>query len=114
MLKYALILVNICLLVGGQTLWKIGIAKFKLTDLKSLLLAMFSPWIIAGIVLYVIATVIWIYLLKQMPISLLYPLQSLAYVLTIFIAIFLFHEHVSAWRWAGVAVIMVGVTLLVK
>ncbi len=113
-MNYILILINIVLLVSGQTLWKIGIEPVHLTGVKSVLIAMFSPWIIAGIVLYVIATVIWIYLLKQIPLSTLYPIQSLAYIAAVFVAIFVFHEHVSVTRWIGVGVIMIGVGLIVK
>ncbi|MDP9728253.1 EamA family transporter [Alicyclobacillus tolerans] len=113
-MNYLLILCNIILLVGGQTLWKIGIGKQHLDSLKAVILVMFSPWVIAGLVLYVIATVIWIYLLSKMSLSLLYPMQSLAYVAAILVSIFIFKEHVSAWRWAGVAVILAGVSLVVK
>ncbi|MDQ0190095.1 EamA family transporter [Alicyclobacillus cycloheptanicus] len=113
-LNYVLIAVNILLLVAGQTLWKTGVAKLSFTHWTSAFTALFSPLIFAGIVLYALATVVWIYLLSKLPISLLYPLQSLAYVATVFIAIFVFHEHVSVWRWAGVVVILFGVALIVK
>jgi drug/metabolite transporter (DMT)-like permease len=110
-----LILANIILLVSGQTLWKIGIERHgPMRGIGSLLLTMFSPWVIAGIALYVVATVIWIYLLSRLPLSLLYPLQSLAYVAAVLVAIFVFHEHVSVMRWIGVAIILIGVTFLVK
>lgn len=114
MTNYLLIALNIVLLVTGQTLWKHGVARMSLHSISSAFLALFSPWIFSGIILYGLATVVWIYLLSKMPISLLYPLQSLAYVLTVVIAILVFHEHVSAWRWAGVVVIMFGVALIVK
>ena len=113
-MNYLLIFINIVLLVSGQTLWKVGIAHVQIKGLKSVLLAMFSPWVIAGIVLYVIATVVWIYLLSKMPLSLLYPLQSLAYVMAVVVAIFVFKEHVSILRWVGVAVILLGAALVVK
>ncbi len=113
-MNYILILINVILLVTGQTFWKIGIEPVHITGLKSILLAMFSPWIIAGIVLYVIATVITIYLLKQLPLSLVYPVQSLAYVVAVVVAILVFHEHVSLTRWLGVGVILAGVALIVK
>lgn len=113
-MNYFLIFINIVLLVSGQTLWKIGIAGKDLKGIQGVIMAMFSPWVIAGIVLYVIATVVWIYLLSRMPLSLLYPLQSLAYIAAVFVAIFVFKEHVSPIRWIGVAVILVGAALVVK
>lgn len=112
LLYVLMILSNVILLVGGQTLWKYGLRNMDLTSLKSVLLAMFSPWVIGGIVLYVIATVIWIYLLNKLSLSLLYPLQSLAYVAAIFVSLFVFHEHIPPLRWVGVGVILVGVSLV--
>ncbi|CAM3729441.1 EamA family transporter [Alicyclobacillus pomorum] len=113
--NFALLLVNILLLVSGQTLWKIGIAKHgAVNGLGNLLLAMFSPWIIAGICLYVVATVISVYLLSKMPLSLVYPLQALTYVVAVIVAIVVFHEHVSLMRWLGVVIILVGVGFVVK
>lgn len=103
---------NIILLVAGQTLWKYGLRDKDLTDLKSIIMAMFTPWVIGGIVLYVIATVIWIYLLNKLSLSLLYPLQSLAYIAAIFISLFIFHEHIPPLRWVGVGVILIGVSLV--
>lgn len=112
MLYVVMILSNICLLVAGQTLWKFGLQNRDLTGLKSIIFAMFTPWVIGGLVLYVIATVIWIYLLNKFSLSLLYPLQSLAYVAAIFISLFVFHEHIPLLRWVGAGVILVGVTLV--
>ncbi|EJY56029.1 hypothetical protein URH17368_1422 [Alicyclobacillus hesperidum URH17-3-68] len=112
MLYVVLILANVCLLVGGQTLWKYGLQHRDLTDIRSIVVAMFSPWVIAGIVLYVVATVIWIFLLNKLSLSLLYPLQSLAYVLAILVSMFVFHEHIPALRWVGVGVILAGVALI--
>lgn len=112
---YLLVLVNVALLVTGQTLWKIGIPQgTPLHSVGQILLAMLSPWVIAGLALYVIATVIWIYLLSKLPLSLLYPMQSLAYVAAVFVGMLVFHEHVSIWRWIGVAIILVGVGFVVK
>src|SRR5579875_3680019 len=112
LLYVIMILSNVVLLVAGQTLWKFGLMNKDLTNIKSVIVAMFSPWVIAGIVLYVVATVIWIFLLNKLSLSLLYPLQSLAYVLAILVSIFVFHEHVPWIRWAGVLVILAGVALV--
>lgn len=114
-LNLGLILLNIGLLVGGQTLWKIGIDRHgPMHGFGGLLMTMFSPWVIAGIVLYVVATVVWIYLLSKLPLSLLYPLQSLAYIAAVVVAIFVFKEQVSVMRWIGVAIILLGVGFVVK
>ncbi|MCY9664832.1 EamA family transporter [Paenibacillus alginolyticus] len=113
-MNYLLILLNVLLLVTGQTLWKIGVERFNFNNYKQLYLVLSSPFIITGCFLYVIATVIWILLLSRLPLSFLYPLQSLAYVVGLIIAIFVFHEHVTLTKWIGVGVILVGVYFVAK
>jgi drug/metabolite transporter (DMT)-like permease len=114
-ISFLLVLLNITLLVTGQTLWKLGIPKgTPLNSVGKIIMVMFSPWVMAGLALYVVATVIWIYLLSKLPLSLLYPMQSLAYVAAVIVSIVVFHEHVSLMRWIGVAIILVGVGFVVK
>jgi drug/metabolite transporter (DMT)-like permease len=115
-MKYVLILINIICLVFGQTAWKIGLGNLHLTGniIQKLFQFFFSPFIFLGFILYIIATGIWMYLLSKLPLSFLYPLQSLAYVIALFIALFLFKEQIPVTRWIGTGVILVGVYLIVK
>ncbi|GLC87881.1 EamA family transporter [Lysinibacillus piscis] len=105
---------NVLLLVAGQTLWKIGAEKIEITGVKSIINAILSPWIIGGGILYVIATVIWLYLLSKLPLSLIYPLQSVAYIIALLIAVIIFKEVIPITRWVGVGVILFGVYLITK
>lgn len=116
MFKYALILVNIVCLVLGQTCWKLGLQQLHLNGNLFLKLCqfVFSPFIFLGFVLYIAATVIWMYLLSKLPLSFLYPLQSVAYVLALFVGFFLFKEQIPLTRWVGTGVILLGVYLVVR
>lgn len=113
-MNYLLIVLNICLLVIGQTLWKIGVKDVTFNSIAGVLTLLLSPWIISGVLLYGLATVLWIYLLSKYPLSFLYPLQSLAYVIALLIAIFLFKEYVSMYKWFGVIFILIGVYFISK
>lgn len=115
-MKYLLILFNICCLVFGQTSWKYGMQNLHLHGnvISKIFQFFFSPFILIGFALYIIATIIWMYLLSKLPLSFLYPLQSLAYVLSIVIAILIFKEHIPLTRWIGTGVILIGVYLIVK
>lgn len=55
---------------------------------------------------------ILLYLLSQRDVSLIWPLTSLGFVITALAARFLRHEEVSALRWAGVGLIVVGAALV--
>jgi drug/metabolite transporter (DMT)-like permease len=62
----------------------------------------------------VIATLIWVFVLKKYEFSSAYPLISISYVFGLLAAQFIFHEQVSWTRWLGVIVIMIGVFLVVQ
>lgn len=53
-----------------------------------------------------------LYLLSQRDVSLIWPLTSLGFVITALAAHFVLGERVTAMRWAGVVLIVVGATLV--
>lgn len=112
-MNYLLILLNIILLVSGQTLWKIGLQSQEISlNIPSIIKCFLNPYIISGLFLYVIATLVWFYLLSKMEFSLLYPLQSLCYVAAAFVAFFIFKEHLPATRIMGILIIILGAYLV--
>lgn len=109
MVVYSLLFVNIVLLVLGQTLWKIGLTgvEVKLSFI-SILKLIFSPYIFSGLAIYGVATIIWFYILSKAELSLVYPLQSLSYVLAAMVGLFFFKEHIPTTRWVGLMLIVAG------
>lgn len=73
-----------------------------------------SPFLMTGIVLYIIPTAIWIFLLKSMPLSLLQPLLAMTYVVTPLMAMQFLAEPISATRWVGIAMIVAGVCVVAR
>jgi len=57
------------------------------------------------------ASLLWMYIVRVFPLSTAWPLVSLSYVFGMLAAVVFFHEHVSAVRWAGVALILLGCAL---
>ncbi|MEF2968259.1 EamA family transporter [Paenibacillus sp. M1] len=110
-ISYLLLFGNIVLLVTGQILFKIGLNRSGGLHLAKLVT---SPAVIGGITLYAIATLLWFAVLTRLPLSVAYPMQAFAYVLTLFPAYFLFHESITPMKLAGIAVILFGVFLLAR
>lgn len=71
-----------------------------------------NPNILFGVALEAAFFGALLYLLSQRDVSLIWPLTSLGFVITAIAAKFLLHEEVSAWRWAGVALIVIGASLV--
>jgi len=64
--------------------------------------------------LFALASLLWMYMVKTFPFSVAYPMVSLSYVFGMVAAIFFFHEEVSAVRWTGVILIVLGCMLIAK
>lgn len=60
------------------------------------------------------ASLLWFYLLKHFPLSIVYPLLSMSYVMGMLAARFIFNETIPANRWIGLLLIMTGVVLVVQ
>ena len=71
-----------------------------------------NPSILLGVALEAAFFGALLYLLSQRDVSLIWPLTALGFVITALAAKFLLKEEVSALRWAGVALIVVGATLV--
>jgi len=104
------------LLLAGQFLWKRGLillpGVFSSGALQILWSLVSSFYIVGGIAIYALATLLWLYLLSKYDLSYIYPLTSLSFVLGILMS-FLFLEETVTWnRWTGAGVIMLGVFLV--
>jgi undecaprenyl phosphate-alpha-L-ara4N flippase subunit ArnE len=104
------------LLCGGQVLLKFALLRmgaFSWT-LAFLRHNLTNWWFLACGVCYACATVLWLYIIKNFPFSMAYPMISLSYVFGMFAAMLFFHEQVSLIRWAGVLLIMAGCVLIAR
>jgi drug/metabolite transporter (DMT)-like permease len=77
------------------------------------LLTYFSqPYVLLGLTIYGIGTALWILAVSKHDISYVFPISALNYVLVTLGGKFLFAESVSLKRWAGVALVILGVGLM--
>jgi len=68
--------------------------------------------ILLGTLLETVFFGVLLYLLSVRDVSLIWPLTSLGFVLTALAARMVRHEDVSALRWTGVIIIVIGATLV--
>nr|WP_255654544.1 EamA family transporter [Cohnella sp. REN36] len=73
-----------------------------------------SPLIWAGLLLYGVATLIWFKLLSSVQFSVLYPLQSIAYIVAMIAAWYFFDENISWTKIIGALIILIGVYIISK
>ena len=103
--------VLLCVMLNaiGQVLFKI--ARSAQPD-GSILSMFFQGETWAAFVIYGSSAVCWLWILSRTELSLAYPLLSLTLPIVVGLSALLFAEAISMMRWAGVGVIMVGVSLL--
>lgn len=114
LINYLLILLNTMILVSGQFLWKFGMVNKEnsFSSVGEIIKLMLSPYIVTGLTMYGFATVLWLFILTRVPLSVAYPLQSLAYVFAVFGAFYIFNEPLSVMKIVGVLLIMIGVSFI--
>lgn len=112
-MTYLLLIINILMLVSGQILWKIGMGnvKFQLS-FKGVASILFNFYTLAGGVIYVIATIIWLYLLSKEQLSKIYPLQSLCYIVGTIAGVVIFNESFTTFKTIGLLLIFTGAALV--
>jgi drug/metabolite transporter (DMT)-like permease len=114
-----LILLSITIAVGGQILLKIGLNKIGTISINSAgALGQFfisiikSPLVMTGLFCYVISAAIWLIVLSAVDLSFAYPFIGLTYVLILLLSKFILKEDVNPIRWAGAAIITIGVIVI--
>lgn len=109
-------IVQSALLAGGQVFLKLAMANMPPFSWTARFFGkLFVNWQFAACGLsFLGASLLWVYMLRMFPLSVVYPMASLCYVFGMIAALTVFHEDVSTVKWIGVALIMAGCCLIVK
>lgn len=76
--------------------------------------ALSSPKLIAGTAMLTVFFLLWLAVLSWEDLSVALPMQALNYVLVAFLSQYFLHEVVSPLRWAGTALVAIGVIMITK
>ncbi len=71
-----------------------------------------NAYVIFAMLLTVVTALAWIMAVSKAELSQIYPFMALSYVLVALFSLLIFHEDVTVLRWAGIAVICLGVLLV--
>ncbi|HMF64596.1 MAG TPA: EamA family transporter [Edaphobacter sp.] len=96
----------------GDALLGIGmkqIGPVSLAHLSTLFFALKSPWIISGIVVLLGFMASYMTALSWADITFVLPATAFGNVIVTLLSKFWLNEHVSASRWLGIALIVIGV-----
>jgi multidrug transporter EmrE-like cation transporter len=68
-----------------------------------------NPWVLSSLFAGFSAFLCWIMVLTKFELSFSYPFMSLSFVFVPLISIAIFHESISAYKIAGLALIILGI-----
>ena len=71
-----------------------------------------NPWVLTGIVLLIGWVIAQLSLLSRADLTFVLPITAVSYVGSALLGAFALHEHVSVWRWSGIALIALGVLIV--
>jgi multidrug transporter EmrE-like cation transporter len=115
-MNYIIMATSIILAVAGQLLMKKGMMEFgsfPVSQMLTKVLPMFvNPWVFFGFACFGLSSLFWLVVLSRLPLSFVYPMVSVAYVLVALFSMVIFKESVTYVRWTGIFVIIVGVILI--
>lgn len=73
-----------------------------------------SWWVWAGIACYIVSFVNWLHILRWVPLSIAFPLASVAHALIPLGAWLFLGETLGPGRWCGIALIMAGIWFIAE
>ena len=92
----------------GQLEFKRGADNLQF-DIKLLLI---NYHLIIAVAVYCVSTVLYVYALNKENLSILYPIVATSYIWTLLFSKIFLKEPVGLTSWAGVFLILLGVTLI--
>jgi len=94
----------------GQLFFKKGSANLSFN-----VMSLLTNWyLILGLCLYGISTIIYVYALSYGELSMLYPIIATSYIWTCFLAVLILGERMGFVNWVGILFILLGVSLVLR
>lgn len=118
LISFALIFTGVMLNAAAQILMKtgtnsIGYFEFSIENILPISWKLATEWhIVVALFCYALSVIIWILALSRVPVSIAFPLLSMAYIVTAVAAWYLLGEALSLTKVAGIVVIILGVIII--
>ncbi len=105
----------VVLIAVGQLMFKSAASQWRVDGWSwSTVAGFLSPVMIAALVVYAVATVLWVYVLRTVPLSAAYAIFALAFVIVPMLAHVVLDEPLSPRVLVGGLIIVVGIVVAVR
>lgn len=119
LISLAFVIVSVALATTGHftlkaamnNIGRIGTAQVS-NAADTIMRAAREPLLWLGLALFGVSAIFWLVVLSRVSLSIAYPFAGLSYVVIVVLDRFVLNEPVPNLRWAGVAIIAVGIALI--
>lgn len=119
LISLAFVVVSVALATTGHftlkaamnNIGRIGTAQVS-NAADTIMRAAREPLLWLGLALFGVSAIFWLVVLSRVSLSIAYPFAGLSYVVIVVLDRFVLNEPVPNLRWAGVAIIAVGIALI--
>jgi len=73
-----------------------------------------SAWTWLGIVCVILSLISWLYVLRQVPLSIAFPLSNVVHVLVPLASWMFLGELIGMRRWCGITLVLIGLIMVAK
>jgi uncharacterized membrane protein len=73
-----------------------------------------SPWTWLGMLFLIVSLVSWLYILRNVPLSIAFPLSNVVHVFIPLTSWLFLNEVISTTRWVGIALLVTGLLIVAK
>jgi undecaprenyl phosphate-alpha-L-ara4N flippase subunit ArnE len=98
------------LISGGQVLFKI--VSSRISPATTLVGMVLDPYFVAAMIVYMLATFLWLYVLKIVPLGAAYTFTSLGFLIIPLISAYFFGEMLTWKYFIGTFLVMSGLVLI--
>ncbi len=96
------------LISGGQVLFKVVSARMSTVDAGAFRSLVLDPYFLAAMIVYAIATISWILVLRSVPLAAAYSFMALGFLFVPILSIILFGEVLTLRYFVGALLIIAG------
>lgn len=97
---------------AGQVLFKLTSARADAADLAGLIATILDPYLLAAFAIYGIGTIVWVYVLKSVPLTVAYPFMAMTFCVVPLLAWGLLGEALTLRYMLGTALIVGGLIVI--
>lgn len=110
--QFSFIILTVIALSVGQVLFKIASTSFEFSTM-GIIHSLLNIKLISALIIYFFATLMWLLVLKALPLRTAYPFIALAFFIVPILAHFLLGESINWKTFAGASLIVIGVWISV-